>query len=153
VVVTFSEKAKTLGKQGWMKASDPSSLPSILSDLNALTPEGGTNLQLGLQMVNKYAPSNLYVITDGLPTKGESNYISLNPFASCRSLLGTSSKISGKCRVKLFQQTITESAPRSGVQVNVLLLPIEGDPDAVNQYWYWSATTGGLVISPANNWP
>ncbi|MCK5668780.1 MAG: VWA domain-containing protein, partial [Gammaproteobacteria bacterium] len=30
VVVTFSEKAKTLGKQGWMKASDPSSLPSIL---------------------------------------------------------------------------------------------------------------------------
>jgi von Willebrand factor type A domain len=152
VVVTFSEKAKTLGKQGWMKASDPSSLPSILSDLNALTPEGGTNLQLGLQTVNKYVPSNLYVITDGLPTKGESSYKSLNPFASCSSLLGASSKISGECRVKLFQQTITESA-RPGVQVDVVLLPLEGDPDAVNQYWYWSATTGGLVISPANNWP
>jgi hypothetical protein len=152
VVVTFSEKAKTLGKQGWMKASDPSSLPSILSDLNALIPEGGTNLQLGLQAVNKFAPSNLYVITDGLPTKGESRYKSLNPFASCSSLLGTSSTISGECRVKLFQQTITESA-RSGIQVDVLLLPIEGDPDAVNQYWYWTATTGGLVISPAGNWP
>lgn len=152
LVVTFSEQAKTLGQQGWMKASDPSSLSSILSDLNTLIPEGGTNLQAGLQMVNKYAPSNLYVITDGLPTKGESSYKSLNPFASCSSLSGTSSKISGECRIKLFQQTIKESA-RSGVKVNVLLLPIEGDPDAVNQYWYWSALTGGLVISPANNWP
>lgn len=152
VVVTYSEKAKTLGKQGWMKASDPSSLSSVLSDLNTLIPEGGTNLQAGLQMINKYAPSNLYVITDGLPTRGESRYKSLNPFASCSSLLGTSSKISGECRIKLFQQTIKESA-RPGVQVNVLLLPIEGDPDAVNQYWYWSALTGGLVISPANNWP
>jgi hypothetical protein len=152
VVVTFSEKAKTLGKQGWMKASDPASLPSILSDLNGLIPEGGTNLQAGLEMVNKYTPSNLYIITDGLPTRGESSYKSLNPFASCSSLTGKSSTISGACRIKLFQQTIKESA-RSGVQVNVLLLPIEGDPDAINQYWYWSALTGGLVISPASNWP
>jgi hypothetical protein len=152
VVVTFSEKAKILGKKGWMKASDPSSLSLILSDLNELVPRGGTNLQSGLQMVNKYAPSNIYLITDGLPTKGESSYKSLNPFASCSSLSGSSNTISGECRIKLFQQTIKESA-RSGVQVNVLLLPIEGDPDAINQYWYWSALTGGLVISPANNWP
>jgi VWA domain-containing protein len=152
VVVAFSEKAKALGKQGWVKVNAPSSLSSILSDLNALIPEGGTNLQSGLQMVNKLAPTNLYVITDGLPTRGESRYKSLNPFASCSSLLGRSSKISGECRIKLFQQTIKESA-RPDVQVNVVLLPIEGDPDAVNQYWYWSATTGGLVISPADNWP
>jgi len=152
VVVTFSEKARTLGKQGWMKASDPSNLSSILSDLNELIPEGGTNLQAGLQMVNKYTPSNLYIITDGLPTRGESSYRSLNPFASCSSLSGSSNTISGECRIKLFQQTIKESA-RQGVQVNVLLLPIEGDPDAINQFWYWSALTGGLVISPANNWP
>jgi hypothetical protein len=152
IVVTFNEKAKTLGKQGWVKASDPGGLSAILSDLNSLTPEGATNLHHGLQTVNKYAPSNLYIITDGLPTKGESNYRSLNPFASCNSLLGSSSNISGKCRVKLFRQTITESAQQN-VQVDVVLLPLEGDPDALNQYWYWTAKTGGLVISPANNWP
>ncbi len=152
VVVAFNEKGKALGKQGWMKASDASSLSSIISDLNALIPEGATNLQYGLQTVNKYAPSNLYIITDGLPTKGESSYKSLNPFASCRSLIGSSNNISGECRVKLFQQTITESA-QPGIQVDVVLLPLEGDPDAVNQYWYWTATTGGLVISPASNWP
>ena len=152
IVVAFNEKAKTLGKQGWMKANDPASVPAILSDLNALIPEGATNLQHGLQTINKYAPSNLYIITDGLPTKGESQYRSLNPFASCSSLLGNSNIISGECRVKLFKQTISESAQKN-VQVDVVLLPLEGDPDAINQYWYWTATTGGLVISPANNWP
>lgn len=152
IVVAFSEKAKVLGKQGWMKANDPASVPAILSDLNALTPEGATNLHHGLQTVNKFSPSNLYIITDGLPTKGESNYKSLNPFSSCSSLLGNSNIISGACRVKLFKQTVTESAQKD-VQVDVVLLPLEGDPDAINQYWYWTAATGGLVISPANNWP
>ena len=152
IVVAFSEKAKTLGNQGWVKASTPANMQAILADLNSLIPEGATNLHPGLQTVNKFAPSNLYVITDGLPTKGESNYKSLNPFSSCRSLLGNSNIISGVCRVKLFRQTISESA-KSGVQVNVILLPLEGDPDAINQYWNWTAATGGLVISPANNWP
>ena len=92
------------------------------------------------------------MITDGLPTKGESQYRSLNPFSSCSSLTGNAQTISGECRVKLFQQTINESGKR-GVQVDVILLPLEGDPDAVNQYWIWAATTGGLLISPASNWP
>ena len=152
VVVAFSEKAKVLGNSGWMKANEPSSLPAILNDLNTIVPQGATNLQLGLQAVKNYNPTNLYLITDGLPTKGESRYKSLNPFASCSSLLGRSNTISGECRVKLFQQTVIESAP-SGVQVDVVLLPIEGDPQAVNQFWSWAATTGGLVISPAANWP
>jgi len=152
VVVAFNEKATSLGKQGWVSSNDSTSLSSILFDLDNLVPEGPTNLQLGLQAVGKFAPSNLYIITDGLPTKGESRYASLNPFASCSSLLGKSNTISGECRIKLFQQTVADSAPR-GIQVDVILLPIEGDPDAVNQYWTWTATTGGLVISPANNWP
>ncbi len=152
LVVAFNENAKLLGTQGWMKANATTSVGSVLSDLNGLIPEGATNLQIGLDTVNKYSPSNLYLITDGLPTKGESSYKSLNPFAKCSSLLGKSNTISGECRVKLFQQTITESA-KSGVHVDVILLPIEGDPDAINQFWYWTAVSKGLVISPANDWP
>ena len=53
IVVAFNEKAKTLGKQGWVKANDPASLSAILSGLNSLTPEGATNLHHGLQTVNK----------------------------------------------------------------------------------------------------
>lgn len=153
VVVVFNEQAQSLGTKGWVHASDAPSLNAILSALNGLTPEGGTNLQVGLQAMNQYAPSHLYIVTDGLPTKGESRYKSLNPFARCNSLLGKANKISGECRTKLFQQTLAESAPRPGVQVNVILLPIEGDPASASQYWRWASRTGGLVISPAYNWP
>lgn len=153
ITVAFNEKAQLLGGQkGWAKANASATVGSIASSLNTLIPQGATNLQKGLQLVNKYAPSNLYMITDGLPTKGESRYKSLNPFASCSSLSGNSNIISGACRVKLFKQTMTESAKKN-VQVNVILLPLEGDPDAVNLYWSWAATTGGLVLSPAGNWP
>lgn len=152
LVVMFNDKARALSQSSWMSAADSSALSSVLTELDKLIPEGGTNLQAGLQKVNTYAPSDLYVITDGLPTKGESRYKSLNPFAGCSSLRGSGNTISGVCRVKLFQQTITESS-RPNIRVNVVLLPVEGDPDAVNQYWHWSGTTGGLVISPAGNWP
>lgn len=151
VVVAFSENARTLGSNSLQKSSSQT-VSNIMQDLNSLIPEGGTNLQKGLNAINQYSPDNLYVITDGLPTKGESQYRSLNPFAKCSSLTGNAQTISGECRVRLFQQTISESSPQ-GTEVNVILLPLEGDPDAVNQYWVWAATTGGLMISPASNWP
>jgi hypothetical protein len=40
-----------------------------------------------------------------------------------------------------------------GVKVNVILLPIEGDPQASPEFWNWTASTGGLLISPAESWP
>ena len=152
MVVTYNETARLMGKAAWIQARDEAGIQSILSDMNNIIPTGPTNLQLGLNEANQYSPSNLYVITDGLPTKGESRYKSLNPFASCGSLLGRSNTISGACRVRLFRQTLTESANK-GLRVDVVLLPIEGDPDAINEYWSWTAVTGGLLISPAGNWP
>lgn len=151
VVVAFSEDAQILGTSA-MQTLSPGNVSRIMEDLNSLTPQGGTNLQKGLNVINKFAPSNLYVVTDGLPTKGESQYRSLNPFAKCSSLTGNAQTISGDCRKRLFQQTVREST-RQGTQVDVILLPLEGDPDAVNQYWLWAAATGGMMISPASNWP
>lgn len=151
VVIAFSEQAQALGSAGLQQASSQT-VSTMTQDLNTLTPEGGTNLQKGLNSINQHSLDSLYVITDGLPTKGESQYRSLNPFSKCSSLTGNAQTISGECRVRLFQQTIRESSPQ-GTEVNVILLPLEGDPDAVNQYWVWAATTGGLMISPASNWP
>ncbi len=152
VVVAFNEEANVLGSNNWNRASDSDMIKTIISDLNDLVPEGATNLQIGLQAINKFSPSNVYIITDGLPTKGESRYKSLNPFASCGSLSGSANTISGECRVKLFRQTVIESnLPRA--VINTVLLPIEGDPAAVNEFWYWTSSSGGLLISPASNWP
>jgi len=138
---------------GWFSSRNPDRMRRLYSDLDQLVPTGATNLQLGLQKAASLAPTNLYLVTDGLPTAGQSNYSSLNPFAACSSLLGKSTHISGVCRMKLFRQTIAESAPARGVTVNVILLPIEGDPQAAPAYWAWAASTGGLLLSPAVSWP
>jgi len=151
-VVAFAENARILGGANWINGRDGQSLSAILDEMDVLIPEGATNLQKGLDKVAALKPTNLYVITDGLPTAGESRYASLNPFATCGSLLGSSSTISGECRKKLFRQTILESAP-SGITTNVILLPLEGDPEASPEYWSWASSTGGLLISPAVNWP
>ena len=152
VVVSYNASVKSFGSASWQKVDNSATLSALYRELDAIIPEGATNLQKGLQAVAGQGATDLYIITDGLPTTGESRYASLNPFASCSSLLGRSSTISGECRVKLFRQTIQDSGLR-GVKVNVILLPIEGDPDAVNEYWAWAALSGGLVISPAENWP
>jgi hypothetical protein len=152
-VVAFNGSAIRLGQDRWTDARNGENLNQILRDLNRLVPSGPTNLQQGLEEMKTLSPTNLYLVTDGLPTTGDSNYRSLNPFADCSSLMGLSSKISGACRVKLFQQTIKVSTLKPAVPVNVILLPIEGDPEAAHHFWTWTGATGGLMISPAGNWP
>jgi len=152
-VVAYNRKVKVLAGGGWFNSRDAQKMGSLYRDLDQLVPTGATNLQLGLQKTKALKPTDVYLVTDGLPTAGQSRYASLNPFAACRSLLGKSKKISGQCRVKLFRQSIRESAPPGNVTVNVVLLPIEGDPQAAPEYWAWSAFTGGLLISPAASWP
>jgi hypothetical protein len=152
VVISYNASVKSLGKSDWMTLDTPASLAALYQELDTIVPQGSTNLQKGLQAVSRLSVTDLYLITDGLPTVGESRYARLNPFSNCSSLLGKSSTISGECRIKLFRQTIKDTILGS-VKINVILLPIEGDPDAVNEYWTWTALSGGLMISPAANWP
>lgn len=151
-VVSYNGTAKSLGGANWLKVDKPATLQALYSEFDAIVPEGATNLQKGLQAVSGLGVTDLYVLTDGLPTVGESRYASLNPFAACSSLLGKSSTISGECRVKLFRQSIKDSK-LGDIKVNVILLPLEGDPDAANEYWGWAALSGGLMLSPAVTWP
>ncbi len=152
-VVTYNKSVKILGGVDWFSSHDATAIGRIYSEFDKLVPTGSTNLQRGLQKAKGLKPTDIYLVTDGLPTDGQSRYAGLNPFAACGSLLGRSNNISGECRVKLFRQTISESAPGRGTKINVVLLPIEGDPQAAPQYWAWTAATGGLLISPAMSWP
>jgi hypothetical protein len=151
LVLAYNETTTQLGGKGWMNASSDTA-SAIIREAGGLVPTGATNLQQGLNAVRKFSPSNVYLITDGLPTQGESRFKSLNPFSGCSSLTGSGKTISGECRKRLFQQTIKESGSLNA-QVDVILLPIEGDPEAAYQYWLWAASQRGIVISPAKNWP
>ena len=154
-VISYNNQASFLGGASWHKASNQSGLKKVLQELDGIVPTGPTNLHKGLLKVKSLSPAatNVYVITDGLPTTGQSRYAGLNPFSRCYSLLGRSNTISGECRAKLFRQTILDTSAGFRARVNVILLPLEGDPEASPNYWEWTAGTGGLLISPAGDWP
>ena len=150
-VIAFNDKAHNLGPAQWLDSGDSGALSEMLAEAEALVPDGATNLQAGLEQLRKLspAPSDVYLVTDGLPTTGRSGSGGL--LSGCRSLRGKGNSISGECRVKLFRATIRDSTPRG--RVNVVLLPLEGDPGAAYEYWRWAAADGGLLLTPARNWP
>ena len=45
-----------------------------------------------------------------------------------------------------------EQLPR-GAPVNVILFPMEGDPDAPSAYWKLAVATSGSFLSPSKDWP
>lgn len=154
-VVAFNHKARFMGDSPWFSGNNSSEIEKVYSSIDKIVPTGATNLQKGLEKIKSLSPSitDLYIITDGLPTAGTSNYASLNPFSQCSSLLGKSSNISGDCRKQLFGQSVIDANLNPSVKVNVILLPLEGDPEAAPAFWEWTSYTGGLLISPAPSWP
>jgi len=98
-IVAYNKTARVLGGSGWLNGRNTGSIQKLYREIDKLVPTGSTNLQLGLQKAAALGPTDMYVVTDGLPTAGQSRYSSLNPFSSCSSLLGKSSNISGNCRV------------------------------------------------------
>lgn len=152
-VVAFSDKAQVLGKSSVQSAGVTANIRSVSQAIDQLIPGNGTNLQAGLKAMVQAMPAmtDLYIITDGLPTLGEQDS-SLSSLASCKSLFGKSKTISGECRIKLFNHSVRMAAP-TGVRTNIILLPLEGDPLAAAAYWDWSARTQGVFISPAGSWP
>jgi len=77
------------------------------------------------------------LLTDGLPTQGD------------RPARG--SNIDGQGRMRLFAEAL-DKLPLS-VPVNVILLPMEGDPMASPSFWRLAQMTGGALLSPPEDWP
>lgn len=150
-VIRFSETAKYIAKESF-QTKNKNDLKTIFLGLNNIIPNGPTNLLSALIQAAKFKPTNIYLITDGLPTFGGERFKSLNPFNKCDSIIGSSNKISGECRVKLFNQSI-KYVSNNGAKIDIILLPVEGDPQASPEMWKWASDTGGILISPAKNWP
>ena len=146
-VVAFSDSAQRLGTHDVSSAKVSASMNAIVTDLGALVPHGGTNLQLGISTLFDANPNitDVYIVTDGLPTLGDGLPL------RCRNIVSTKKSISPDCRRLLFLETV-KRAPK-GVHYNIILLPIEGDPYAPSMYWEWSRVTNGTFLSPAPEWP
>jgi hypothetical protein len=139
----FNTKARALvpGSDGeWLSAGDAKALSEALRQLHRTVPQDGTSLEnvFTAAMALAPRPDNIILVTDGLPTQGAS------PPAVRKT-------VDGEARLKLFEKAI-DKLP-AGVPVNVILLPMEGDPFAPGAYWALTRRTNGSLLSTARDWP
>jgi hypothetical protein len=141
-IVTFNDEAASVLPETngtWLDAGKRDDLDRAIAALRQTVPRNGTNLYAGLRAIGELrpAPDNVILLVDGLPTLGAK-----------APRKGT---ISGDKRLKLFEQALREL--RSGVPVNVIMYPMEGDPMAASAYWNLAVVTGGSYMSPSQDWP
>jgi hypothetical protein len=139
----FNTRARALvpGSEGrWLAADDAEALNGALRELRRTVPQDGTSLEnvFAAAMALAPRPDNIILVTDGLPTQGAT------PPAVKRT-------IDGEGRLRLFERAIAKLP--STVPVNVILLPMEGDPLAPGAFWALSRRTSGAFLSPARDWP
>jgi hypothetical protein len=138
----FDVEAQSLvpGTQGeWLPVSGGRHLERAIDQLRELAPGGGTSLRAAFDAASALdpKPDNIYLVVDGLPTQSGSP--------------AKGGTVSGNQRLKLFNRALRSLPP--GVPVNVILLPMEGDPDAVTAYWRLARSTSGSLMSPSADWP
>jgi von Willebrand factor type A domain len=122
----------------WIPVSDKGQLDKAIGNLRAQTPEGGTSLVNAFSAIAAMSPrpDNIFLITDGLPTQGAAP---------------GGAKATGRDRQKYFNQAI-DRLP-DGIPVNVILLPMEGDPIAASAFWQLARVTRGTLLAPSRDWP
>ncbi|NNE37431.1 MAG: VWA domain-containing protein [Gammaproteobacteria bacterium] len=141
-IYTFDTAAESIvpnTKGQWLNVSDSNQLEEAFEGLKTIVPQGGTSLENVFTEISRLSPQpdNIYLLTDGLPTQGRNT--------------PRGATVSGRNRMSLFESAI-ENIP-SNIPVNVILLPMEGDPMAASAYWQLSQITGGSFMSPSEDWP
>ena len=123
----------------WLTVKDGSQLEEVVLKLRAMVPEGATSLGAAIQVAAtlKPKPDNIYLLIDGLPTVG--------------TVARSSRGVTGKERLRHFQRAV-RGLPVA-VPVNVILFPMEGDPNAAHAYWELALNTGGSMMAPSEDWP
>jgi len=141
-VYVFNETAAPLieGTKGtWLKAQDVEKLNDTVARLRKVIPQKGTSLVNAFQAIKDMnpGPDNIFLLTDSLPTMGARR--------------PEEKRVSGRKRRSLFKEAV-RSLP-SRVPVNIILLPMEGDPLAASLLWQLAVSTNGAFFCPSKDWP
>jgi signal transduction histidine kinase len=140
-VIAFNDDAWSLveGTEGqWIQASGDT-LDQAVDAMRALTPAGGTSLHAAFEAANALEPKpdNIYLLVDGLPTRGE--------------VIPARAGVTGRERLNHFDRAM-RNAPFN-VPMNIILFPMEGDPLAGPAYWTLALRSGGSMMAPSEDWP
>ena len=141
-IYAFNTSAEPVvaGSDGrWLQASNRDEVEAAVTGLHRMTPAGGTSLYKALAVTKKLSarPDNILLVTDGLPTQGRSK--------------PTGTTVSAASRLKHFEAAVL--ALPSGIPVNTILLPMEGDAYAAAAFWKLAIDTRGSFLTPARDWP
>ena len=129
------------GTEGrWLSVADGARLNEAVDALRRFAPAGGTSMHAAMRAVRDMQPlpDNVFLLTDGLPTQG----------ASPPSRVGW---VDSRARERFFSRAVRDLP--SGIPVNVLFYPMDGDPAAIGYYWLMAAQSRGSFISVSRDWP
>jgi hypothetical protein len=141
-ILIFNTTARPLlsgTESSWLDAGDARRVNAALDGLRNVVPEKGTSLYHAFAALAQLSPraDNVYLITDGLPTQGKKK-----PWAST---------VKPRKRFEYFQEAVRDLP--TGVPFNVILLAMEGDPEAASAFWKLAGYTQGSFLSPSKDWP
>ena len=123
----------------WQEVADRDGLNNAIVNVKEIVPANGTNMKQVFKAVANMSPrpDNIFLITDGLPTLSD---------RGSNDALVTPSE-----RLELYEDALQELP--QGIPVNIVLLPLEGDPSAAAAFWQLAQYTQGSFITPSKDWP
>ncbi|GJM11700.1 MAG: hypothetical protein DHS20C12_01030 [Pseudohongiella sp.] len=126
-------------RDSWQEVADRDALNSAIESVRNIVPENGTNLEQVFKAVANMSnrPDNIFLITDGLPTLSDRG--------------SNDALVTPRQRIELYEEALGELP--QGIPVNVVLLPLEGDPSAAAAYWELAQYSAGSFITPSKDWP
>lgn len=141
-IYTFNEEVNSVlpGSEGsWLEVADRDQLDEVVEQVMDIAPEGGTNYERLFREIANMSPppDNIFLITDGLPTIDD---------RGARDRL-----ITPRDRLELYEDAVGELL--QGIPVNIILMPLEGDPSAAAAFWELAQYSRGSIISPSKDWP
>lgn len=138
----FNTRARAAlpGSDGkWLSTASTGDVEGAITALRKQLPEDGTSLYQAFAVAKKLSPGpdNILLVTDGLPTQGRGK--------------PKSTTVSSGERLDHFK-TAYRNLP-SGIPVNTILMPMEGDAWAAAVFWKLAIDTQGSFMTPARDWP
>lgn len=142
-IYSFNEQAGSTvaGSDGtWLEVQGGGNIERAIAGLRKVVPEKGTSLIRAFEAAKALTPvpDNIFLITDGLPTQGASAPATAEPVRADK-------------RANFMRQAVA-GLPRR-VPINVILLPMEGDPEAAIRFWQLAMSTRGSFLAPSKDWP
>jgi hypothetical protein len=123
----------------WLKSDDADQLNDAVRTLRRTVPKNGTNMYSAFQVIRDMdpRPDNVILLVDSMPT--------MDAATSSKSVIGPGE------RLNLFTAA-TQVIP-SGIPINIMLYPMEGDARATVSLWALALKSRGSFISVSHDWP